>query len=98
MAPGTFRGTFVLKFANILLTSVSPYTFRVNRHGRFKSRHRILLHVRKDVGIGIQSNDHAGMPQAFADYLRVNSLFHHQRGVSMTQIMESDAGKAEPPS
>ena len=98
MAPGTFRGPFVLKLANILLTSALPYIFRDNRHGRFESSYRILLHFRKDVGVGVQSNDDAGVAQPFADYLRVHSLLHHQSGVSMTQIMESDAGKAEAPS
>ena len=48
------------------------------------------------MAIGVQSDDHAGMTEALAYYLRGNSVFHHQRGVGVTQIVQTEPFIAKP--
>ena len=35
------------------------------------------------MAVSVQSNDHAGMAQAFTDHFRVDTLLHHQRSVAL---------------
>ena len=58
------------------------------RQAFIKAERGGLLESRRDMAVNIEGSPHFGMAQPFLDYLWVDSLAEHQRGVGMAGIME----------
>ena len=62
-----------------------------------KTVHRrdgLLLHIGDDVGVGIQRQPDAAMPQEFTDDFGVDALLQEQRRSRMPQVVKADMRQA----
>ena len=53
--------------------------------------HSLLLHVRQDVGVGVQGDRNVWVPENLLDYLGVDTLQEEEGGDRMPKIMEAQA-------
>jgi hypothetical protein len=86
-----FRGTKKSPGANAGAVYCNPST-----QGFFEGACRAVLHVGEHVGVGVQGDGYAGMPQHLGDNLRVDVLREQQRGARMPKIVKAYLGQARP--